>query len=122
MTRPPDPVRGPFADFAAFCGRRDPSYPRGPNLKYACPCCGRYTLGSPGGYDICPVCSWEDDGTAGGHPFAANGDLTLAEARANYAAFGACEARSLRRVRPPRGGEDGAGNGPETPYYGAWQK
>ena len=29
---------------------------------YACPCCGFLTLPSRGGYDICPVCFWEDDG------------------------------------------------------------
>jgi hypothetical protein len=26
-----------------------------------CPCCGYYTLDGRGGYDICPVCFWEDD-------------------------------------------------------------
>jgi Cysteine-rich CPCC len=29
---------------------------------YACPCCGFLTLDERGGYDICPVCFWEDDG------------------------------------------------------------
>jgi hypothetical protein len=28
----------------------------------ACPCCGFLTLSQRGEYDICPVCSWEDDG------------------------------------------------------------
>ncbi|MDE7476958.1 MAG: hypothetical protein K2M91_03250, partial [Lachnospiraceae bacterium] len=37
--------------------------------RYSCPCCGYKTLdeiydSSKGtGYDICPYCNWEDDGT-----------------------------------------------------------
>ena len=27
-----------------------------------CPCCGYLTLDERGGYEICPVCYWEDDG------------------------------------------------------------
>ena len=32
--------------------------------RYPCPCCGYLTLGDEhrGGYEICPVCFWEDDG------------------------------------------------------------
>ena len=26
-----------------------------------CPCCGRYIFDEKGGYEICPVCGWEDD-------------------------------------------------------------
>jgi hypothetical protein len=41
---------------------------------------------------ICPVCFWQDvDGDDLDRPSAANGGVTLAEARRNYAAFGACE-------------------------------
>jgi hypothetical protein len=29
---------------------------------YACPCCGFVTLPERAGYEICPVCLWEDDG------------------------------------------------------------
>jgi hypothetical protein len=29
---------------------------------YACPCCRNITLPERGGYDICVVCGWEDDG------------------------------------------------------------
>ena len=32
------------------------------NLPLRCPCCGCLTLGERGGYEICPVCFWEDDG------------------------------------------------------------
>lgn len=30
-------------------------------MNYPCPCCGYLTSSEPGGYDICPVCGWEDD-------------------------------------------------------------
>lgn len=30
--------------------------------KYLCPCCKKYVFAEgPGSYEICPVCSWEDD-------------------------------------------------------------
>jgi hypothetical protein len=52
---------------------------------YPCPCCGRRTLPERGGYDICGVCGWEDDGQddydadlARGGP---NGNLSLTQAR-----------------------------------------
>ena len=33
-----------------------------PGLFYRCPCCGFRTLGTRGGFEICAVCFWEDDG------------------------------------------------------------
>ena len=30
--------------------------------RYSCPCCLYKTLSEIGGYEICPVCFWEDDG------------------------------------------------------------
>jgi hypothetical protein len=58
-----------------------------------------------GAYQICKVCSWEDDGQddhdadeVRGGP---NGLLSLTEARANFEDFGACDERALRHVRPP---------------------
>ena len=42
---------------------------------------------------VCPVCFWEDDGDDLDRVGGANGDLTLAQARRNYAAFGACTER-----------------------------
>jgi tRNA threonylcarbamoyladenosine biosynthesis protein TsaE len=78
---------------------------RGPEGgPYACPCCGNLTLPERGGFDICPVCFWEDDGqdeadadVVRGGP---NGMLSLTAARANYAAIGAAEQRVLPFVRP----------------------
>jgi hypothetical protein len=73
---------------------------------FRCPCCGSLTLDEQGGYDICPVCFWEDDGQ-GDHDAdvvkgGPNGTLSLAKARANYRAFGACEERFIDKVRRPR--------------------
>jgi hypothetical protein len=72
---------------------------------YACPCCQFLTLAERGGYDICPVCFWEDDGQdehdadkVRGGP---NSSLSLRRARENYLTFGACERRVLQHVRAP---------------------
>ena len=76
---------------------------------YPCPCCGFVTLPERGGYDICPVCFWEDDGQdehdadrVRGGP---NYSLSLTEARRNFTRMGAVEERVLRFVRPPTDGE-----------------
>ncbi len=73
---------------------------------FRCPCCGFRTLDERGGYDICPVCFWEDDGqddhdadVVRGGP---NGALSLTQARANYRQLGASEERFLGNVRVPR--------------------
>jgi hypothetical protein len=53
---------------------------------YCCPCCGYPTVGEPPSYEICQVCSWEDDDVTYDEPgaTAANGDYSLAEARQNF--------------------------------------
>jgi hypothetical protein len=73
---------------------------------YACPCCGYLTLAARGGWEICAVCHWEDDGqddhdadVVRGGP---NGSLSLTEARRNFDVIGACDERSTHHVRPPR--------------------
>ena len=55
---------------------------------FLCPCCGYPTLTERGGYDICPLCFWEDDGQDDhnadeifGGP---NSDYSLTEARQNF--------------------------------------
>jgi hypothetical protein len=57
-------------------------------VRYACPCCGYPTLGSLGGFEICSLCCWEDDGQddadadlVRGGP---NHSLSLVEARENF--------------------------------------
>lgn len=70
-----------------------------------CPCCYHLTISERGGFEICPVCSWEDDGqddkdaaVVRGGP---NGLKSLAEGRANFRAFGASDKPSLQHVRRP---------------------
>ena len=76
---------------------------------YACPCCGYLTLGERGGYQICAVCFWEDDGQddhdAGSVRGGPNGELSLTKARRNFAEFGAADRRTLSHVRPPEDDE-----------------
>lgn len=73
-------------------------------LPFRCPCCFCKTVTERGGYDICPVCFWEDDGqddydadVVRGGP---NGALSLTQARANYQKFSACDEHSIPHVRP----------------------
>ena len=73
--------------------------------RVACPCCGFLTLPDRDMFELCPVCFWEDDGqddadaeVVRGGP---NGPLSLAQARDNYLAFGACERAFLGQVRAP---------------------
>jgi cysteine-rich CPCC protein len=78
--------------------------------RSACPCCGYLTL--PGGddaeYEICPVCFWQhdivDEADPDRPPLGPN-RVSLAEARRNFAEFGACERKWVGRVRSPRAGE-----------------
>jgi hypothetical protein len=77
-----------------------------PELPLRCPCCGCKTLSERGGFEICQVCYWEDDGqdnhdadVVRGGP---NGALSLTEARGNYCRCGACAERWIGNVRPPR--------------------
>lgn len=73
---------------------------------YGCPCCGYLTLSERGGYEICPVCFWEDDGQDDhdaddirGGP---NYELSLTRARDNFSRIGACSERVVPHVRAPR--------------------
>jgi hypothetical protein len=92
-----------LAWFAEYAARLDA---QPPGLPLRCPCCGCRTLGERGGFEICPVCFWEDDGQddhdaaeVRGGP---NGAHSLSQARANYLQLGACDARFVGHVRPPR--------------------
>jgi Cysteine-rich CPCC len=76
---------------------------------YPCPCCGFVTLPERGGYELCPVCWWEDDGQddhdadqVRGGP---NGSLSLTEARRSFSRIGAVDERALGHVRPPTDAE-----------------
>ena len=97
-------------------------------MKYKCLCCGYRTLEERGGYDICPVCYWEDDAYLiiakdsirvlkrpenyftdeyNGEDVldmesGANHGLTLRQGRENFKAFGACEKSMVEYVRKPK--------------------
>jgi hypothetical protein len=55
------------------------------------------------------VCFWEDDGGRDPEAVSTPNRITLAEARRNVAAFGACDRRLVHLVRPPRPDEVPAG-------------
>jgi hypothetical protein len=66
-----------------------------------CPCCDYITLAERGHYSICPICFWEDDGLdidQLDRPSSPNHGITLREARANFAQFGACELIMVKHV------------------------
>jgi uncharacterized Zn finger protein (UPF0148 family) len=74
-------------------------------VAYHCACCGYETLSERSGYEICPVCFWEDDGqdeqdkdVIRGGP---NGELSLTQARINFQTFGTCEQKFINHVRKP---------------------
>jgi len=75
------------------------------NKKYKCPCCGYYTFDEKpnGNYDICRVCYWEDDPLAYDNPDEVQccNRVSLAQARKNFIAFGACEKEMIEHVRVP---------------------
>jgi len=72
---------------------------------YKCPCCRFKTLLGRAGFEICPVCYWEDDGqdehdadTVRGGP---NGALSLRMAQENFARIGAADPKFSKKVRKP---------------------
>ena len=67
------------------------SHPRQPQKTYRCPCCHCKTPHARAGYELCPVCFWEDDldhdvDQMRGSP---NGTLSLAQGRSNFLKFSA---------------------------------
>lgn len=77
-----------------------------PKPRHPCPCCGFLTLLDPSGFEICPVCYWEDDGQGEadaddvrGGP---NGILSLTEAKTNFAKYGASDPKFRSHVRPAK--------------------
>jgi hypothetical protein len=52
---------------------------------FRCPICDYPTLSERGGYEICQLCNWEDDGTDELDSYSGpNGDYTVREARQNF--------------------------------------
>jgi Cysteine-rich CPCC len=85
-----------------------------PNQKglYPCPCCDYFTLPRqvPNSFEICPVCFWEDDGLQLLDPHFADGanSISLHQAKANYARWGAITQEVVSFVRPARAYERNA--------------
>ncbi len=99
--RPASVSRNPLRAFFVHLGVSSAA-----EIRYRCPCCGYKTLGIPGALGLCPVCWWEDDGQedwdASEIRLTVNGQLSLTQARANYAQFGAAHPRFLPYVRKPQ--------------------
>ena len=75
-------------------------------VNLPCPCCHCRTISEAAEWEICPVCFWEDDGQteedADEVRYGPNGEISLTEARHNFATIGACHPKMLKNVRPPR--------------------
>ena len=70
--------------------------------RFPCPCCGHVVFNeTPGSYEICPVCFWEDDLVQLRWPDFAGGANrpSLIEAQQNFQQIGAMEGRFLANVR-----------------------
>ena len=64
--------------------------------KYTCACCGFKTLSEESGsYEICAVCSWQEDSVMNDNPDSWGGanKVCLRQAQRNYIEFGASEKR-----------------------------
>jgi Cysteine-rich CPCC len=98
-----------FLDYADRLESKATMAPPHARPTYRCPCCRFLTLYARGGFEICPVCYWEDDGqddadadSQWGGP---NGVLSLTEARKNYSQFKTCDPKFIERCREPRAEE-----------------
>jgi hypothetical protein len=72
--------------------------------SYPCPCCGYLTFtGPPGGFEGCPICFWEDDGTQLRWPRLEGGanTVSLAQAQKIFMECGASQRRFQPHVRAP---------------------
>lgn len=75
--------------------------------KYTCFICGYRTLDERCGWEICPICFWEDDVLVQGDEDRSSGanHMTVVEAQANYSRISAISPEYLDKVRPPRENE-----------------
>jgi Cysteine-rich CPCC len=74
-------------------------------MSFPCPCCGYLTFDEEpcGGFEICPVCYWEDDYVQNNDPIykgGANG-ISLNDAKLNYYKYGAIKKEFSKKVRKP---------------------
>ena len=71
--------------------------------RYTCSCCGYLVFESPGCYEICPICFWEDDIVQSADPWFAGGanKPNLVDAQKCFLQYGAMEERFVSNVRKP---------------------
>lgn len=68
----------------------------------SCPCCGYLALEKRKMYEICPVCYWLDDETEGEETYSDDNEMTLKQARENFAQYGIMDASIVEfRVEDP---------------------
>jgi hypothetical protein len=80
---------------------------------YPCPCCGHLAFAeSPGSYEICSICFWEDDLVQLRWPDWSGGANrpSLRESQLNVVRFGAMEQRFVAKVHAP-GADDRVDDG-----------
>lgn len=74
-------------------------------MKHRCVCCGNLTIddSDPIGYEICPVCFWENDPMQNENPDHRGGAnrIFLNETHENHKKYGACDRESVPFVRKP---------------------
>lgn len=78
---------------------------KGKNGLYCCPCCGYATLDEPSGYDICPICFWEDDGQddpQADESWGGPNHISLTEGRMNFLLYGASDGNDNEHCRSPQ--------------------
>jgi len=70
--------------------------------KFSCPCCGHLTISgpTPGSWEVCPVCFWEDS-IGSEDSWGAGGEDDLMLAQRAYLKMGASHADWLGKVRAP---------------------
>ncbi len=68
--------------------------------KELCPCCDYVSLPERGGYLICPICFWEDDGLDIDSVDSESGPnhMTLRDGRENFKKYGACDKKMIKNV------------------------
>lgn len=68
-----------------------------------CSCCGYKTLEDDTVFEVCEICSWQDDEFFGDSPDCENNvnRISLLQAQKNFIEFGACNKESIKYVRKP---------------------
>ena len=68
--------------------------------KFQCSCCDYFTLEERGGYEVCPICFWEDDGMDIDEADTHSGPnhITLREGRQNFKKLGACDSAMVKNI------------------------